>query len=72
MESLSINSAVRRLGPKTDRAYGRIGKVVEVHEGDGVIPTRYRVLWTAETNGHPIRGGKGIRTWVKFDAIEKA
>jgi hypothetical protein len=59
--TFQIGQQVKRLGPVTDYAYGRIGEVIE-HDGE-----RYRVLWTISSTGQPM---KPIRTWVKPDGLE--
>jgi hypothetical protein len=61
MTLLSIGTQVIRIGSDG----GRTGDIVEVNETTG----RYRVRWTAEPGGRPIRGGKGLRTWVKYEYV---
>ena len=56
-----IGQQVKRLGPVTDYAYGRIGEVIDISG------YRYRVLWTIGQSGNPM---KPIRTWVKADGLE--
>lgn len=64
--TLNMNQAVRRVTSQTDSANNRIGKIVEIDEA----AQRYRVLWTHEADGRAIRGGKGVRTWVQYKAVQ--
>lgn len=64
--TLDMNQPVRRIAAQTDYTHNRIGKIVEIDE----VAKRYRVLWTHEANGKAIRGGKGVRTWVQYQAVQ--
>lgn len=64
---MNIGQKVRRTGSLEDYTTGRTGEIVELDQEK----QRARVLWTAERSGRAIRDGKGLRTWVKFQYLEK-
>lgn len=66
-----IGQLVRKISPKSDYTYGRIGVIV----GIGYESKRIRVRWIHNSNGSFIttcgaKPGNGIRTWVDAKNIE--
>ena len=66
-----IGQKVKRIFPKSDYTYGRIGEVVEVPQ----MINRVRVRWIYEADGRYVKTcnsnpGNGVRTWVNPGCIE--
>lgn len=79
--TINIGDRVEYVGADSNPAVGRKGTVLEISD---LTPTetnplfkrfRFRVHWTEEWGGHPIRKGgadmkNGVRTWVKQDSLK--
>ena len=69
--NFKIGQSVKKILPKNDYTFGRIGVIVDL----GWESKRIRVRWMNEANGNPTttcnaKPGNGVRTWVAATNIE--